>query len=101
MKKIVLMTGLALIMLASCKKKEDQIPATPPPVEDPAPPPTPEPQTQTTTTTTTQQVEEDKDGTSITLDSDGMTVESKDGDKENNVQISTKKNTSSVKIETD
>ena len=91
MKKLIAISGvLAITLLASCKdnKEEREMPATPPPVEDPAPPARPAPTTNTTVTTTTTTTEEDPNGTSVNVNPDGVSVRNKDGDKENNVTIS-------------
>lgn len=92
MKKLIVMSGLALLLMASCKKKEEPVPpAAPPPVEDPAPPPAPKPQTTTTTNVTVETTEKDPDGTSVNVSSDGISVQNKKGDAKNNVTISKKK----------
>lgn len=94
MKKLIIMSGLAVLLMASCKKKEEPVPPpAPPPVEDPAPPPTPEPQTHTTTTTnvTVEKTVEEPDGTTVNVSSDGVSVQNKNGDAKNNVTISKKK----------
>ena len=90
-----MMSGLAILLMASCKKNETP-PPTPPPVENPAPPVTPEPQTpvtpvKTTTTTTTTTQEENPDGTSISVNGDGVSFKKKDGEKVNDVTVSKKK----------
>jgi len=102
MKKVIMMAGLSLIMLASCKKKEDPAPVTPPPVEEPAPEPTPQPQTNnttstSTTTTTTTKAEEEPDGTSVSIGKDGVSIQSKDGEKKNNVTITNQKKEVEIK----
>ena len=97
MKKIAFFAGIVgLLTLSSCRDKQDPIPPTPPPVENPEPPAAPQPQVNTPPPTTT---EEEKDGTSFSIDKDGVQVENKDGDKENNVTISRKK--SEIKIQTE
>jgi hypothetical protein len=50
MKKIIVIAGVALLALASCKKDKPEpvTPPTPPPVENPAPPKAPEPQAEAT-----------------------------------------------------
>jgi nitrous oxide reductase accessory protein NosL len=93
MKKLLILSGLMVILLASCKKNEPAPPPVPPPVEDPAPPPAPTPTTTTTTTNTTTVVKEEEkpDGTSISINKDGVKFESKDGQNENKVNVTTKK----------
>jgi hypothetical protein len=87
---------VAALLLASCKdkKEEPEVPVTPPPVENPAPPATPEP-----TVNTTVPAEEDNDGTSVNINENGVSVQNKNGNKENNVTISSDKK--EIKIETD
>ncbi|MBY8962284.1 hypothetical protein KJK34_05920 [Flavobacterium sp. D11R37] len=97
MRKMMMLSGaIAALLLASCKdkKEEPEMPATPPPVENPAPPATPEP-----TVNTTVPVEEDNDGTSVNINEDGVSVQNKNGDKENNVTISRDKK--EIQIKTD
>ena len=91
MKKVILLSGVvALLLFASCKdKKENTPPATPPPVESPAPPPAPEPTVQ----------EENKDGTSVSINQDGVSIENKDGEKESNVTITDKKKEINIKTD--
>jgi len=101
MKKLILMSGLAIVMMASCKQKEEPVPpATPPPVEDPAPPPTPRPVTQTPPPAVppTPPVE-DPDGTSVSVGSEGISVKNKNGDAKNNVTISRKKTEMEIKTD--
>lgn len=81
MKKLVVLTAaVALTLFASCKENKEEVPATPPTVEDPAPPPSPEPTVNTTET-------EDEDGTSISINNDGVSVKDKNGKNESNVTI--------------
>ena len=88
MKKLILLTGvMALTLLTSCKDKKETPPPTPPTVEDPAPPPAPEPTV------------EEENGTSIKVNEDGVSVKSKDGEKESNVTITDDKK--EVNIKTD
>lgn len=90
MKKLLIIAGFALLTITSCKKKEEQTPPpVPPPVEDPAPPPAPEPQVKKTTVVT--ETTEEKDGTSVSISSDGISVKNKKGENKNNVTISKKK----------
>lgn len=95
MKKLLLSLGIMALLTVSCKKKEPVPPPVPPPVEDPAPPPAPTPTTTTTTTNTTTVVKEEKDadGTSISINKDGVKFESKNGENESKVNISGKKDT--------
>jgi len=99
-----MLSGLAVMLMASCKKNETP-PPPPPPVENPAPPITPEPQTpvnpvkSTTTTTTTTTKEENPDGTSISVNGDGVSFKKKNGEKVNDVTVSKKK--TEVTIKTD
>jgi hypothetical protein len=102
MKKVIVLAGMLAITLASCKKNEPAAPEpmpTPAPVENPAPPPAPAPQTQTQTTTTTTTTTEEKDGTSLSVGSDGVDFKTKNGDNENNVTI--KRQEKKVEIKTD
>lgn len=79
MKKILLAFNmLALVALVSCK---DETPPPPPPVPEPQvivmpPPPPPAPEKA-----------EDKDGTSISVGSDGVEVSTKDGDKKTVIDV--------------
>lgn len=83
MKKIVIMSGIvAMTLLASCKDKKEEVPPPPQPVENPAPPATPEPTVNTTVEN------EEKDGTSVRINGDGVSVQNKNGDNESNVTIS-------------
>lgn len=87
MKKMIILSGvMALAFLTSCKDKKETAPPTPPVVEDPAPPPAPEPAAE-------------EDGTSVSISEDGVSVKSKDGEKESNVTITDDKK--EVKIKTD
>lgn len=100
MKKTIVLAGILAITMASCKKSEPVTPdpaPTPQPVENPAPAPAPQPQTSTTTTTTTTQTVEEKDGTSISLGSDGVDIKSKKGGDESNVTISRKEKQVEIK----
>lgn len=104
MKKTIILCGLLTVMLASCKKNEPvppPPPPTPPPVENPAPPPAPSPRTQTSTQTTTQQktVEKNNDGTSVNISRNGLDIKNKNGESENNINISSDKK-SSIQIKT-
>lgn len=95
MKKVVIFSGLAIALMASCKDKEVTPPATPPPVENPAPAPAPRPQTEsssttTTTTTTTAAAPEDPDGTSVSIGNGGVSIKSKNGDSKNDVIVTKK-----------
>ncbi|MDV6168820.1 hypothetical protein R1T16_10320 [Flavobacterium sp. DG1-102-2] len=90
MKKLIVMSGLAILLMASCKKKEEPVPPPPPPVEDPAPPPAPKPMTQTPPATPPPPPVE-QDGTSVSVGSDGISVKNKNGEAKNNVTISKKK----------
>ena len=101
MKKLLVMSGLAIIIMASCKKKEEPMPPPPPPVEDPAPPPAPKPMTQTPPPAVQPPPApaEDPDGTSVSVGSDGISVKNKKGDAKNNVTISKKK--TEMEIRTD
>lgn len=98
MKRVILSTAFAVILMASCKDNAptaDPAP-TPPVVEDPAPPARPEPRTTTnqssttTTTTTTTKAEEDPDGTSVSIGRDGVDFSTKKGDDRVNVSTTTK-----------
>jgi multidrug efflux pump subunit AcrA (membrane-fusion protein) len=77
MKKIVLAFSMLLVMaLASCKK---EVPPPPPPVAEPQvivvpPPPAPV-------------KEEDKDGTIISVGSDGVEISTKEGDKKTVIDV--------------
>jgi len=98
MKKLILMSGLAILMMASCKKKEEPIPPpAPPPIEDPAPPPAPKPVTQTPPATPPPPPVEDTDGTSVSVGSDGISVKNKNGDAKNDITISKKKTAVEIK----
>ena len=88
MKKLIVMSGLAILLMASCKKKEEPMPPPPPPVEDPAPPPAPKPVTQAPPVAPTPPRAEDPDGTSVSLGSDGISVKNKKGDAKNDITIS-------------
>ena len=98
MKKVLIIAGFAMLTLASCKKDAPApvVPPTPPPVQDPAPPRTPKPQAQTATPVTAP---EEKDGTSISLDGNGISVKDKEGNNTKNITVS--KTKKEVKIITD
>ena len=82
MKKVILLSGVvALLLFASCKDKKENTP--------PAPPPAPEPTVQ----------EENKDGTSVSINQDGVSIENKDGEKESNVTITDKKKEINIKTD--
>ena len=101
MKKLIMMSGLAILLMASCKDNEKPLPPPPPPVENPAPPVTPEPQTPVNpvkTTTTTRSVEEENpDGTSVSINGDGVSFKNKNGEKQNDVTVSKKKTELTIK----
>lgn len=93
MKKLMITAGVAaMLILGSCKDKKEETPPTPPPVEDPAPPPAPSP-------TTSAPVEEDPDGTSISINRDGVNYEKKNGDNQSKVNVS--EDGSAVEIKTE
>ncbi len=96
-----MMSGLAVLLMASCKDNEKPLPPPPPPVENPAPPVTPEPQTPVNpvkTTTTTRSVEEENpDGTSVSINGDGVSFKNKNGEKQNDVTVSKKKTELTIK----
>jgi len=95
--KALIVAGLAVVLLASCKKEAPMPPATPPPVENPAPPPAPKPQTTTTTVVTPPVPEKEKDGTAVSIGADGISVKNKKGEKENNVILTKEKSEITVK----
>lgn len=87
MKKVILMSGLAMLLLASCKKDAPvapEVPATPP-VENPAPPPPPKPQA---AVPAPPPAPVEKDGTSVSLDENGVNVSTKKGENDSKVTIS-------------
>jgi len=92
MKKVILMSGLAMLLLASCKKDAPvapDVPPTPPPVENPAPPAAPRPQAQAPAPAPVPATPPtEKDGTSVSVDANGVNVSSKKGDTDNKVIIS-------------
>lgn len=91
MKKVLMIAGMAVMLsVASCKdKKEEPVtPPPPPPVENPSADPAPQPITQ-----------EEKDGTSINVSSDGVQVESKNGENKTDVNLS--KDNQNIEIKTD
>jgi multidrug efflux pump subunit AcrA (membrane-fusion protein) len=78
MKKIVVAFSMLLVMVfASCKK---EVPPPPPPVPEPqvivVPPPPPAPAK-----------EVDKDGTTISVGSDGVEISTKEGDKKTVIDV--------------
>ncbi|WP_020215168.1 hypothetical protein [Flavobacterium rivuli] len=101
MKQVILTMGLAMLLLASCKKDAPvapEVPPTPPPVENPAPPSPPKPQVQVPPPPPPTVAPEEKDGTSVSLDENGVNVSSKNGAKDSKVIIS--KNKKEVKFST-
>lgn len=102
MKKLMITAALAAVMLTACKKDQPAQPApppTPPPVENPAPPPAPEPQTQVKTETKTETKVENPDGTSVSVNKNGITVKNKRGENVNNIKLN--KDNSEIEIKTD
>jgi hypothetical protein len=102
MKRLIMLSGVAVLALASCKNDKEPVPpVTPPPVESPAPPVAPKPVVKsnatTTTTTTTSTTEENPDGTSVSIGNGGVSIKSKNGTDENNVTINRK--TTEIKVE--
>jgi hypothetical protein len=92
MKNLLLTCSFAMLLLVSCKKDTPAAPApapTPPPVESPAPPPAPKPQVQAATPpTTAPAAPAEKDGTSVSLDGNGVNVSTKNGGNDSKVVIS-------------
>ena len=82
MKKVILtLNVLAVMALVSCKK-EAPVPPPPPPVPQvvtpPPPPPPPAP---------VKPAQPEKDGTSISVGSDGVEISSKNGDKKTVIDV--------------
>ena len=86
MKKVFLILGaVSMLTLASCRKEEKEVTTTDISTndtivvqnEDPAPPPPPAPEAPA----------EDPDGTSVSINSDGINVDSKSGDKKTTVKV--------------
>jgi hypothetical protein len=100
MKNAIMIAGLAMLMLASCKKDAPApvVPPTPPPIEDPAPPKAPEPKAEVPPQPTTH-AEEQKDGTSVSFDANGISLKDKNGNNSKDITIS--KSKKEVKINTD
>ncbi|MXN93006.1 hypothetical protein GR160_17405 [Flavobacterium sp. Sd200] len=97
MNKQLIIAGFAVLAMASCKKDTPATPPappTPPPVQDPAPPKAPEPRVQATAPDTTE-----KDGTSISLDQNGISIKDKEGKESKTITVS--KTKKEVKINTD
>lgn len=92
MKKIVLALNLLAVMaFVSCKK---EVPPPPPPVPEPQvivvpPPPPPAPPAPVK--------EVDKDGTTISVGSDGVKVSTKDGDNKTVIDVKDGKGTIEIK----
>jgi len=101
MKQVILTMGLAMMLLVSCKKDAPvapEVPPTPPPVENPAPPSPPKPQVQVPPPPPPVEAPKEKDGTSVSLDENGVNVSTKKGDNDSKVIIS--KNKKEVKFST-
>ena len=83
MKKLILtLNVLAVMALVSCKKEAPLPPPPPPPptpqvVTPPPPPPPPAP----------EKPQPEKDGTSISIGSDGVEISSKNGDKKTVIDV--------------
>ena len=84
MKKLILLSGVAVMtMMMSCKNEEPTPPvapeSTPIIVNEaaPLPPPPPPP----------REVEEDKDGTSVSVNSDGVSLDTKNGTRSTTVNV--------------
>ncbi len=86
--KIILSGTLAMLAMASCQNNSTQKDSneTPPSVETPAPA-----EKKTVVVDPNQ-----KDGTTIKVNDEGMSIENKDGSKKNNVNIS--KDSTSIEI---
>jgi len=91
MKKVLIMCSLAMLLLASCKKDAPvapEVPPTPPPVENPGPPSPPKPQAQIPPPPPPTEAPVEKDGTSVSLDENGVNVSTKKGENDSKVIIS-------------
>jgi hypothetical protein len=94
MKKLIIYSGLVLMLgLSACSNNSQPAPqAAPSQQAPPASPPPPPPQPAPPKT----EAEKEKDGTDIRVDKNGVQVKTKEGDRVNDVKIG--KDSSSVEI---
>ena len=83
-KNIILFGVMAMLAMASCNNSTDKKEPneTPPPAPAPAPPASPE------KTTVIVNPPSQKEGTTIKMNDQGISIENKDGSKKNNINIS-------------
>ncbi len=81
-KNIILFGSLAMFALTACNNSSENKTV---PIESPAPAPTPATPEKTTVTV---EPSSQKEGTTIKMNDQGLSIENKDGSKKNNVKIS-------------
>ena len=79
-KNVILLCSLAMLAMAACSNSSENKTE---PVETPAPPPAPPEKTTVIVEPSSQ-----KEGTTIKMNDQGVSIENKDGSKKNNVKIS-------------